>query len=170
MVFCVLVLILGFFCLLLSRDIKLNITKDESFKIRITVFNLNFTFKNKKKRKKHLPYSFLLVKATDLLKKCEITITKLDIPKSEENFSVDTFLAPIKRHALLSLIISFIETKAKSLEVKENAIPVFSGVSHICLDITLKFKLFYLLKFLFAYIMLSLREQKRNRRKAYVRE
>ena len=164
--------------LLLTRDISLNIKKNDQLCFRFAFLHFNFDFKRKKKRKKKSKqkssitpnYFKLIQKNSKLLQKTTIVISKITLPCNEKDFTVDSFLLPYKKYALISSIISFLDSKVKNLEIKRDAVSISQSASSLCLDITIKTELFHLLPFIFAHLFLSIKNRIKGRKKRNVRE
>ena len=178
MVFGTLILLSASTFFLLTRDIKFNIKKKEKIEFCLTVLRHTFNFRKKEKntsadttnRKSISPYLKTLFKNKKRLRKARITISEIALPYKVNDFSVDSFLLPYKEFALISGIVSFLEAQFEGVEIKEGAVSVATAKNSFCLDITIKIKLFYALLFLSDSFVLSIKERKKNRRKAYVRE
>ena len=164
--------------LLLICDIELHVRKQDTFELTVTVFHHNITFKKRQrtthqgseKKKKKISYFKIFPKILKRLRKGELLISRITLPSTNQDFSVESFLGAYRIYAVLNASLSFISSNVKSLEISNDAISISKEESKFCLDITLKIKLFYLLLALSDYLLFSVRERIKNRRRSYVRE
>lgn len=161
-----------------TRDVTLNVIKDHKLFFEISFLNFKIRLPRTKKnasteertKKKHPPYLALFRKVSKRLGYVEITINKISIPYSEKEFSEKSFFVPYSIYAALNTLISLVNTKAQKLDIKDNAVCISCAQSDLCLDLTFRFKLFYIFPLLFDYLIVCAKQRKKKRKKAYVGE
>ena len=112
----------------------------------------------------------LIRKFSKRLRCIEITVRKINIPYKAQEFTTKSVLAPYNIYAVLNTVIALAKTKAKAIDIKDDAVCVSCDFTKLCLDITLRFKLFYIFPLLYDYLTVCVKRRKKKRRKAYVRE
>ena len=161
-------------CYILTRDATFVLIKEDDIKIYLTFFNKNINLTKKRKSpsiskktkdKKQIPYLKFIKKISKLLKNSKIIIKSIVIPVKNE-FNTDTFLSPYRTLTIVYSLIAFISSQAESTVLCDDFISFSTSKSSLCLDITVKSKLFRILlavSVLIFYYITTPRNRKRKR-------
>ena len=172
-------ILLFLFFFILTRMVWVKVIKRDRLRIEIhlPLLALILTDKKqeeKKKRKetdKLSARAYIRVIAGTLarVKECELNIREVTLPCKTNTFNGFTLVKPFGYQGLIYAVIAYLQTKAKSLTLDDNAIISSPDVTAIQYYVTVKLRLFQLIYALLAFRR-GMYEEKRARRINYVRE
>ena len=158
--------------LLFSKS-EIRIKSNKSVEIGLKVLNLSFKIPKKKERsnnnqttnKKDSTQYFKLIRLIPkYIKKLEIAIYKLEIPESEAAFSPSFVLSTYGKDVLIYTLISYVASSAKSFYISNEVYKDLHSNS-FCLDLSIKFRLFFALPILFDLLVFRLKTIRKGRKK-----
>lgn len=160
----------------LTRKTYVKIRKDDAWRVELhfTLSAIRFertvaksdTPEEKKKKGRTPPsyYREVVHRLTELFEVAELEIRRLFLPVGE---GADLYgrrvTAPWRYHTAVSALIAYLDAKSEKLTIHDNAIILNPDDGRFSLDVTIKVRLFYILR---TYLALR-REKERLKRKGY---
>lgn len=160
------------FAYILTRKVRVSITKKEKWRVEINFTLLGIHFNrllNKKERKEQKSNDNKRAKSKRIygrimrgLRHAELEIRCFNFPIFDcVQCSRDVFPSHIKYHAILSAFLAFLDSKAKKLTVFDNAITLCPDDNSCFLDASITARLFHILSTL-ALIWIDEKRRKRE--------
>ncbi len=146
-----------FLSYILTRKVCVSITKKDNWRVelRFTLCKIKFDkLINKRDRKKskgnnadnRLRRKIVLHRVFEGLRHAELEVRRLSVPiYFPYTDPARACLLQYRYHAIISTVLSFLKSKAKSLTVKDNAITLCSDLPPNFLDVRIKARLFHII-------------------------
>ena len=152
--------------LIFIKKITITFIKENDTKLFLTLFNKNINLinfkKNKappKKKKNHFSVFKLIGLFFKWLRKCEIKINKIQLPQNFDTFSTNTPLKPYEIYSIVFAFVVYLKKRSKDLIITNHSFVIDSSHKNLCLDISVKIRLFHLLLFLFDLLLLLIKKR-----------
>ena len=164
-------------CCLLFKQITVAIKKSDEWRVEIkfTLCTVHFSkiitrskAQNEESSKKHRhrrAHRDSIIGIIDIIKYAEVEIYEISIPIRNDMSAQESATVPWRYHASLLTLTSFIHSLTTKLTIHDNAITLIPDIETFCIYITLKIRLFHILRALTAFV---LEEKLMKRRKKYV--
>lgn len=162
-----------FLLIILLSKAELRVKKDEVTGISFSLLRFKLQFKQRKNksekrangRGKKTSYKQLIPLLLKRIQSCEITIYKLAFPTKSDEPYFDGFLSQYKKTAFTFALLSYLESKARTLILSDEVISFSSDHSHFCFDFSVRFRLFHALLFCLDYLKASHKSRSKVRRR-----
>ena len=138
----------------LTRIVWVRLIKEESFKaeIHLPIFAIVLIKKDDNgdnvtnNGPSPMGYIRIITDIIDKMNKSNIKVNKVIIPIKTDNFTKSVILRPIRQHAIICALIAYLRTKTRKLTIEDNAITLSPDINVTHFYITIKLRLFQLIR------------------------
>lgn len=171
------VTVLFLLCLLIFKKITVNVKKSDAWRVEIQLTlcaaRISRSIPTRTSRESDSTdspphrrrYGAMISLAIDLLTYAEVEIRELSLPLATDMSAQRSATAPWRYHGALLALTSLLRSRARRLTIRDNAITLIPDGEKVNIDITLKIRLFHILRALIAFVF---EEKLMKRRKKYV--
>ena len=163
-------LVIAFPVLLLFRA-KIKLVISEAMRVEITfaivtVELSDFKGGSSKSKKSFSLYRRIIKRIISIIEKSEVTLHELRLSRGAGlDFSPSSYTAPYRYHIAISALLAYIRGKAQKLIIEDNAVILIPDEDeHFSLILTLRTRLFYVLRNILG-ILYETRENKKREKK-----